>query len=86
MALKKQDKNPVEIDETLQEQQYIDALVNKVSEAQKIYATYSQEQVDHIFRRVALKLSSLRIPNIFTTNSKTAKPAAFWKKTRPTAF
>lgn len=62
MALKKQDKNPVEIDETLQEQQYIDALVNKVSEAQKIYATYSQEQVDHIFRRVALKLSSLRIP------------------------
>lgn len=37
MALKKQDKNPVEIDETLQEQQYIDALVNKVSEAQKIY-------------------------------------------------
>lgn len=45
MALKKQDKNPVEIDETLQEQQYIDALVNKVSEAQKIYATYSQEQV-----------------------------------------
>ncbi len=33
MALKKQDKNPVEIDETLQEQQYIDALVNKVSEA-----------------------------------------------------
>ena len=62
MALKKQDKNPVEIDETLQEQQYIDALVNKVSEAQKIYATYSQEQVDHIFRRVAKKLSSLRIP------------------------
>ncbi len=62
MALKKQDKNPVEVDETLQEQQYIDELVNKVSEAQKIYATYSQEQVDHIFRRVALKLSSLRIP------------------------
>ena len=62
MALKKQDKNPVEVDETLQEQQYIDALVNKVSEAQKIYATYSQEQVDHIFHRVALKLSSLRIP------------------------
>lgn len=62
MALKKQDKNPVEVDETLQEQQYIDTLVNKVSEAQKIFATYSQEQVDHIFRRVALKLSSLRIP------------------------
>ena len=59
MVLKK-DK-PVEVDEA-QEREYIDALVNKVSEAQKIFATFTQEQVDHIFRRVALKLSSLRIP------------------------
>ncbi len=44
------------------EKQYIDNLLEKVSAAQKIYATYSQEQVDHIFRRVALKMSSLRIP------------------------
>ena len=45
-----------------QEKQYIDALVAKVAEAQKKYAEFSQEQVDYIFRRVALKLSSLRIP------------------------
>ena len=45
-----------------QEKQYIDALVNKVTVAQKKFAEYSQEQVDYIFRRVALKLSSLRIP------------------------
>ena len=46
----------------IDEQKYVDELVDKVSAAQKIFATYSQEQVDHIFRRVALKLSSLRIP------------------------
>ena len=45
-----------------QEKQYIEALVNKVTVAQKKFAEYSQEQVDYIFRRVALKLSSLRIP------------------------
>ena len=62
MALRKKETVSALEDETLKEQKYIDELVNKVSEAQKIYATYSQEQVDHIFRRVALKLSSLRIP------------------------
>lgn len=63
MALKKkEDKKVISADETLKEQQYIDELVNKVSEAQKVFATFTQEQVDHIFRRVALKLSSLRIP------------------------
>ena len=44
------------------EKEYIDALVQKVSTAQKKFAEYSQEQVDEIFRRVALKASSLRIP------------------------
>lgn len=44
------------------EQKYIDELVEKVSKAQKQFAEYSQEQVDNIFRRVALKMSSLRIP------------------------
>lgn len=45
-----------------QEQEYISSLIKKVSEAQKKFATYSQEQVDEIFRRVALKASSVRIP------------------------
>ena len=44
------------------EQKYIDELVEKVSRAQKKFAEYNQEQVDYIFRRVALKMSSLRIP------------------------
>ncbi len=44
------------------EKKHVDEIVAKVVEAQKKYAEYSQEQVDYIFRRVALKLSSLRIP------------------------
>lgn len=54
-------ENQVQVTEE-QEKEYIDALVKKVAAAQKKFAEYSQEQVDHIFRRVALKLSSLRIP------------------------
>ena len=44
------------------EKKHVDEIVAKVAEAQKKYAEYTQEQVDYIFRRVALKLSSLRIP------------------------
>ncbi len=54
-------ENQVQVTEE-QEKAYIDALVKKVAAAQKKFAEYSEEQVDHIFRRVALKLSSLRIP------------------------
>ncbi|MBR1601424.1 MAG: bifunctional acetaldehyde-CoA/alcohol dehydrogenase [Alphaproteobacteria bacterium] len=43
------------------EQEYISKLIGKVKAAQQKFATYSQEQVDEIFRRVALKASSLRI-------------------------
>lgn len=43
------------------EQEYISKLISKVRVAQQKFATYSQEQVDEIFRRVALKASSLRI-------------------------
>ena len=44
------------------EQEYIGSLIKKVSAAQKKFATFTQEQVDEIFRRVALKASSMRIP------------------------
>ena len=54
-------KEVKDVDETA-EKKYIDELVEKVSQAQKKFAEYSQEQVDYIFRRVALKMSSLRIP------------------------
>ena len=43
------------------EHEYISKLINKVRTAQQKFAAYSQEQVDEIFRRVALKASSLRI-------------------------
>ena len=56
------EKKKVAAEPVIDEKKYVDDLVDKVSAAQKIFATYSQEQVDHIFRRVALKLSSLRIP------------------------
>ena len=54
-------ENQVQVTEE-QEKEYIDALVKKVAAAQKKFAEYTEEQVDYIFRRVALKLSSLRIP------------------------
>ena len=44
------------------EQEYIGGLIKKVSAAQKKFATFTQEQVDEIFRRVALKASSMRMP------------------------
>lgn len=52
-----EDKN-----EMFDEVKYIDQLVEKVSKAQKEFAKFSQEKVDEIFRKVALKISSLRIP------------------------
>lgn len=55
-------QNDVKVVDEAAEEKYIDELVSKVSQAQKKFAEYSQEQVDYIFRRVALKMSSLRIP------------------------
>ncbi len=40
----------------------LDELVERVKKAQRIYATYTQEQVDHIFRTVAVAAASHRIP------------------------
>ena len=51
MALKKKEVKPAE-NNVLDEEKYIDDLVSKVSAAQKIFATYSQEQVDENHRRV----------------------------------
>lgn len=49
-------------DLTEQEKQMVDAIVAKVDAAQKIYATYTQEQVDHIFKSSAIAAASARIP------------------------
>lgn len=42
--------------------QNLNELVNRVTAAQKIFATYSQEQVDKIFRAAALAAADARIP------------------------
>ncbi len=42
--------------------QKLDELVKRVNAAQKVFATYSQEQVDQIFRAAALAAADARIP------------------------
>ncbi len=42
--------------------QELDALIDKVRKAQEIYATYSQEQVDKIFKAAAIAANKMRIP------------------------
>ena len=39
----------------------LDQFIQTASEAQQIYAEYSQEQVDHIFRRASMSANSFRI-------------------------
>ena len=40
----------------------VETLIEKVKKAQKTFATFSQEQVDHIFRCAAMAAASHRIP------------------------
>ncbi len=42
--------------------QELDAVVRRTREAQRAYATYTQEQVDEIFRQVAMAANRARIP------------------------
>ena len=46
----------------VQDEQSLNELIEKVREAQKKYATYSQEQVDKIFRAAAMAADKARIP------------------------
>ncbi len=49
-------------DLTEQEKQMVDEIVARVQAAQKKFATYSQEEVDHIFKSAAIAAASARIP------------------------
>lgn len=49
-------------DLTQEEQTLVDGIVARVKAAQKIFATYSQEQVDAIFRAAAVAAGAARIP------------------------
>ena len=46
----------------VQDEQSLNELIERVREAQKKYATYSQEQVDKIFRAAAMAANKARIP------------------------
>lgn len=46
----------------VQDEQSLNELIERVREAQKKYATYSQEQVDKIFRAAAIAADKARIP------------------------
>ena len=46
----------------VQDEQSLNELIERVKEAQKKYATYSQEQVDKIFRAAAMAADKARIP------------------------
>ena len=46
----------------VQDEQSLNELIERVREAQKKYATYSQEQVDKIFRDAAMAADKARIP------------------------
>ncbi len=47
---------------TVTNQEQLEQLVQRVKEAQKQYATYTQEQVDYIFKKAALAANTARIP------------------------
>ena len=55
-------KTVVPAEELAAEAAQLDALVQKVKKAQRIYATYTQEQVDKIFRAAAIAAAQNRIP------------------------
>lgn len=58
-------EKPVKVvtkEQELIEQQQLDAVIEKVQAAQKIFATFSQEHVDKIFRAAALAATEARIP------------------------
>lgn len=50
-----------EVDKNV-DMQELEATIQRVATAQKIYSTYSQEQVDEIFRKAAFAAANARIP------------------------
>lgn len=61
MAKEEKEVQVVKTPEEL-EREELDAIIEKVRAAQKIYSTYTQEQVDNIFRAAALAANEERIP------------------------
>ena len=59
MAEKKKSSSP---EASAAELKMLDKIVEKVKQAQRQYATFTQEQVDHIFRAAAIAAAQNRIP------------------------
>ena len=55
-------KQTAPVQATAEEMSMLDSIVDKVKAAQRIYATYTQEQVDKIFRAAANAAAQNRIP------------------------
>ena len=55
-------KQTAPVQATAEEMSMLDSIVDKVKAAQRIYATYTQEQVDKIFRAAAIAAAQNRIP------------------------
>ena len=53
---------PLIMQSTITNRQDLEALIQKVKAAQNVYATFSQEQVDTIFKKAALAANAARIP------------------------
>ena len=49
-------------DETLDQISGLNTLIEKAKSAQKIYSTFTQEQVDAVFRNAAIRANQARIP------------------------
>ena len=52
----------MEIDQEAKTVQEVNLLLEKVRKAQEVYSTYTQEQVDKIFRAAAIAANKARIP------------------------
>ena len=59
-----------------EERQELDRIIATVKVAQQKYATYSQEQVDEIFRAAALAANNARIPLAKMAVEETGMPSA----------
>ena len=55
-------KQTAPVQASAEEMSMLDSIVDKVKAAQRIYATYTQEQVDKIFRAAAIAAAQNRIP------------------------
>lgn len=53
---------PLNETNTVRTSEELDALIRRVKKAQQIYSTFSQEQVDKIFKAAALAANNMRIP------------------------